>query len=424
MASVTRRANGSFEIRFFVDAKRRSFYPGSRSTKKQAESIGIKLEKLAFARSQSEAPPGDVAEWLLTLTDKQHGQLAVWGLVAPRAAKAKPQTLRTWIDAYIAMGNRKESTEEQIRIAGQNLCAFFSDDTTLVSITAGDAEDFRVWLQTKAREVAKDEPPRGLAHNTVRRRIGRAKEIFNSALKRNLIKENPFAGEAAAVGANTERQVFVPADHIERCIKAAPCEDWRIIIALARYAGMRSHETRIQRWEDIDIPNRRMIVRSQKCPKTRICPIFPELMPHLRRAREMAPPGAEFVQTRYRLDSNIGTTLTKIIESAGLVPWDKLFQNLRATRETELLAVYPAKDVASWIGNSVPIAMKHYAMSMQDSFDRAAEEGAGISRHFSRQSESVHGVQEHPSESDDALNTRVFTVLAIGDESISCPTRT
>jgi integrase len=157
---------------------------------------------------------------------------------------------------------------------------------------------------------------------------------------------NPFADEASAVGANVERQVFVPAAWAEKCIKAAPCEDWRIIIAFARYAGMRSHETRMQRWEDIDIPNARMIVRIDKTPPTRVCPIFPELMPHIRRAREYAPPGAEFVQTRYTPQSNIGTTFTKIVERAGLVPWDKLFQNMRATRETELMAVYPAKDVA------------------------------------------------------------------------------
>ena len=154
MASVTRRTNGSFEIRFFVDGKRKSFYPGSRIDE---EAGRIDRDQTGEARVREKpkrsARPGDVAEWLLTLPDKQHGQLAVWGLVAPRAATAKPHTLRTWIDAYIAMGNRKESTEEQIRIAGQNLCKFFGDDTTLMSITAGDAEDYRVWLQTKAREV-------------------------------------------------------------------------------------------------------------------------------------------------------------------------------------------------------------------------------------------------------------------------------
>ncbi len=85
----------------------------------------------------------------------------------------------------------------------------------------------------------------------------------------------------------------------------------------------------------------------------------------------MAPSGAEFVQTRYSHDANLLTTLGKIVTKAGLVPWPKLMQNLRATRETELLAHYPAKDVTSWLGNSPAVANKHYAMTMQASFDRA-----------------------------------------------------
>ena len=149
---------------------------------------------------------------------------------------------------------------------------------------------------------------------------------------------NPFADAVSAVGGNAARLCLVPAEWVEACIRVAPCEDWRIILALARYAGMRSHECRIQRWEDIDLANSRMVVRSNKTPPIRSCPIFPELMPHLLRAREMAPAGAEFVQNRYTPDANLLTTLAKIVTKAGLVPWPKLMQNLRATRETELLA--------------------------------------------------------------------------------------
>jgi hypothetical protein len=53
-----------------------------------------------------------------------------------------------------------------------------------------------------------------------------------------------------------------------------------------------------------------------------------------------------------------------------------LIQNLRASRETELMAKYPAKDATSWIGNSVAVANKHYAMKLRDSFSRAIAEGA------------------------------------------------
>lgn len=90
---------------------------------------------------------------------------------------------------------------------------------------------------------------------------------------------NPFADAVSAVGGNAARLCLVPAEWIEACIRVAPCEDWRIILALARYAGMRSHECRIQRWEDIDLANSRMVVRSNKTPPVRSCPIFPELCP-------------------------------------------------------------------------------------------------------------------------------------------------
>ena len=283
-------------------------------------------------------------------------------------------TLREWMDKCTKKGKRAQSTVDLLENTASNLCTFFGDDKPIADITPGDAEDFRVWMGTEANKVTKG----GLGHNTVRRRIGHAKQFFRTAVKHKKIPANPFGNEVAAVGANIERQFFVPANWIERCIKAAPCEEWRVMIALARYGGLRSHETRLQRWEDIDIPNRRMIVRSNKTPPTRACPIFPELLPHLMRAKEMAPAAAELIVTRYAPGANIGTTFEKIVTKAGLVPWPKLMQNLRATRETELLARYPNKDVSSWLGNSEPVAMRHDAMTMEDSFDRATREGAGL----------------------------------------------
>ncbi len=107
---------------------------------------------------------------------------------------------------------------------------------------------------------------------------------------------------------------------------------------------------------DIDIPNRVMKVRSDKSPAVRWCPIFPELMPHLMRAKEMAAGGARKVQARYPVDMNLDKLFENCVKRAGLQPWQKPWQNLRASRETELMAHYPAKDVATWLGNSVNVA--------------------------------------------------------------------
>ena len=46
----------------------------------------------------------------------------------------------------------------------------------------------------------------------------------------------------------------------------------------------------------------------------------------------------------------------------------RLFHNLRASCETELMARWPAKDVSAWLGNSVPVAMRHYAMATDANF--------------------------------------------------------
>jgi hypothetical protein len=66
----------------------------------------------------------------------------------------------------------------------------------------------------------------------------------------------------------------------------------------------------------------------------------------------------------------------KIIARAGLEPWEKLFQNLRATRETELAEIYPMHVVCAWIGNSPAVAAKHYLQVTDAHFAEAAQNPA------------------------------------------------
>ncbi len=103
-------------------------------------------------------------------------------------------------------------------------------------------------------------------------------------------------------------------------------------------------------------------------------PLFPELRPYLAEAFELAPEGAVYVINRYRdVDKNFRTRLMRIIRRAGLEPWPKLFHNLRASRETELAAVYPLHVVCAWIGNTERIAAKHYLQVTEDYFTLAAK---------------------------------------------------
>jgi len=108
--------------------------------------------------------------------------------------------------------------------------------------------------------------------------------------------------------------------------------------------------------------------------ETRVIPIFPELRPHLEEAWELAEPGTEYIITRYRdRNANLRTQLLRIIKRAGVKPWPKLFNNLRSTRETKLAEEYPLHVVCAWIGNSQPVAAKHYLQVTDEHFTKAVQ---------------------------------------------------
>ena len=76
---------------------------------------------------------------------------------------------------------------------------------------------------------------------------------------------------------------------------------------------------------------------------------------------------------RYRRSNqNLSTLLRRIIKRAGLTPWPKLYQNLRASRETELAERFPLHVVCAWIGNSQAVAAKHYLQVTDEHFRQAA----------------------------------------------------
>jgi hypothetical protein len=134
-------------------------------------------------------------------------------------------------------------------------------------------------------------------------------------------------------------------------------------------------------WGDVDWERGRFRVSSPKTEhhegkEERWVPLFPELRPHLEAAFDAAEPGQVNVISWRDTDKNLRTRLTAIIRRAGLVPWPKLFINLRSSRETELAAVHPLHVVCAWIGNSTPIAAKHYLQITDMDFERATKSGA------------------------------------------------
>lgn len=212
-----------------------------------------------------------------------------------------------------------------------------------------------------------------------------AKQFFRAAVRKRLTAENPFADmKECGVQANRERDYFLTRPDAQKVLAACPDDEWKLIFALARYGGLRvPSELMGLRWGDVDWERGRVTIRSPKTEHhsgkaSRVILLFPELRPYLEASWDAAPEGSEFVIARYR-DSNVNlrTRLEKIVARAGMVTWPKIFQNLRASRATELAAEYPAHVAAEWLGHSRLIAQQHYWQVTDADFKRATQAEGG-----------------------------------------------
>ncbi len=340
-----------------------------RITKRQAETAKVNVENLIKAKNTGSEVSISVQGWLGGLTGSVRKRLEAHGLVEPIKRKAEI-TLGAWVDGYIK--NRtdvKPNTKRNMLATRNSLFGFCSTSINIADFSGYDAEEFRRHLLEL-----------GLAENTVRRRCKRVKQFFAAAQRKRLIDENPFYGIPTSTVSNTKRQQFISCADIQKVIDACPNNEWRLIFALARYGGLRiPSELYGLTWDDILWDKKRFIIHSPKTEhiegkETRICPLFPELELHLMESFQQAQPGQKrVINMNLTVSSNLRTQAHRIIKRAGLKPWAKTFQNLRSSRETELVEDFPVHVVTEWLGNSPDIARKHYLQTHEEHFQRAVK---------------------------------------------------
>jgi integrase len=310
----------------------------------------------------------DVVTWLNGLSTDFYGKLVTAGLVPARQAKCVA-ALGPFIERYIdGRHDVKPRTKLVLRQAQQSLVGYFGEDRPLDTISEGDAE---LWWQSMVQD--------GLAEATRRKRAQHAKQIFRFAGKQGLVSSNPFRDLKSSAVANDKRLHYVSLEDIEKVISVSPDAEWRLLWALCRFAGLRCpSEVMALTWDDILWDQSRMVVTSEKTERhaggaTRVVPIFGALRPYLDEAFAQAAPGPVYCIARHRLVSaNLRTTGRKIIRRAGLVPWERTFQNLRASAEMDLTQQFPLHVCSEWLGHSGATAMKHYLKARDEDFDLAA----------------------------------------------------
>lgn len=169
---------------------------------------------------------------------------------------AKPEekeaaTLGPFVTAYFSgRANLKPNTKRNYATNCKLLIQHFGEGRLLTEISPGDADDWRESLLLRFSAA------------TVSREVKRARQFFRAAVRKRLIDENPFVDLASPAQTNSSREYFGTAADVAKVLDACPDTQWRLIVALSRFGGLRCPSEHLAlKGGDIDWERGRMTPR-------------------------------------------------------------------------------------------------------------------------------------------------------------------
>ena len=217
--------------------------------------------------------------------------------------------------------------------------------------------------------------------NTLAGLHGLARHFFRWCVAERLLAQSPAEVLATHFVPSPSLQQ-VPAEYVSRLVAAAiddGMHDLSLALLLARWGGLRF--TEMFHLMLCDFGHTTLTVHDLKRAHTghveRTVPIFPELQPVKAAALEALAAG----ESKYRMllavdrwggsPAAVDQQARRLRQRLALPAWPRFWQNMRATRESEIYAQYGQVPATKWIGNSPAVAMKHYAMVGDDDLARA-----------------------------------------------------
>lgn len=369
MASISKDATGWF-IQFQFPKVRGGVTPGRRQIARKRYRVrltGWSDERVSWAKDHVEklvqaAKSGRPIE-LSTLRwvqrdapDALRHALAESGLVEDRRA------LRAAVDSWIDERSSRVKPERlaDLERVGDSLVDTFGVDAPVESISERSMDD---WLSI----VSDDHAP-----NTIAKYCRAARQFFRWCVAERLIDDVPTTHLPITFDAATNRE-FVERCRVDALIAIAE-PPIRVALVMARYGGLRAGEILRIEYQDFDWVANSLQVRDTKRAQMRTIPVFPAVALEIRPHWKPGVTGVMFPQLVELGQRGITHRIRELAKQAGVWLWPRLMHNLRASRESELLEQFSPKDVFLWIGNSEAVAMKHYAMTRDETFARATKE--------------------------------------------------
>lgn len=370
MANITEIAlrNGEirYRVRFRVNGECKSVFLDSSYKRKEVEHIKTIIENVVYAMRHEEMVDRATRVFLDSAPYELKCKFAEVGFV-----EAKKQSVLN--DVWKAFLKEKlptvaPSTQLIFGIIEKRLFSLFQKKRPICSITEQEALESRNKLILRYSEA------------TVSKTIERFRTFFNWALINGYVETNVYANVKKGSTVNHSKDFRVPTDWTERILDACPTQCWRALFVLWRYGGLRQQEPLELKWSHVDWANKTLLVTSPKTRRyegkaNRVIPLVPIIERELKKLRKESPEDESYIIWQNRR-KGFDSGFRKILFSAGLEPWPKLFQNMRSSRENDLIeAGYPAHIVGQWQGHTRKVQEQHYLQMSDVYFNRVLTEG-------------------------------------------------
>ena len=375
MATLARKDRGAWLIQFFdQNKKRRPIHLGKKFNEKTAQALKDVVEKIVYSRDNSTNLDKKTLAWIQEAPVEIQDKLAAVGLITkPEAHTAK----ELWDEFMRTKTDIKDSTMETYDRSRNRFFAFFKGEEQIADLIPARMRQWKEFLKTDIPQGRSEIV--GFKESTVAGTLTKAKAVFNWAVRSGWLTASPLDGIGRGSFINRENDYFVTMEDYQRLLDACPCADWRAILALSRVGGLRAPSEILRlKWSDINWEMDRFYVTSSKTERHkgkegRVVPLFPDLRSELEELFFLpSSEGAEYVVNRYRNPGqNLGTQFARIEQMAGLEKIPKPFNNMRASRSTEVYAEFGAFLESKWIGHSHKIARDHYLQVREEDFLRA-----------------------------------------------------
>jgi len=345
---------GKWQVNFSVNGKQRTLYLGGDFTSGSADRVARIVTDILACRNRGDSVPLEVLRRIETLPERVQASFEKHGLIDGATSRTLEMLLESF---YESKAHLKANSQTSYKAIGNLLLRHFGGSTKISSIEKSACERLKTVLR-KDYSVC-----------SVTNVIKRGRMIFKLAVDAEWLAKNPFAGISAGVDFNLDRMFYVDRKMIYRVIEHCRDDYDRLLLALARFAGLRI-PSEVERLRFCDFTENVIHIHRETKTGSREVPLFGEIREIFTQINNRRPTVGNLgtlCQPTDLVFANLGNKeairrrILAAIRASGVEQWAKLFVNLRSSCITDMVERgYKEKTLDAMFGNSAVIRSRHY----------------------------------------------------------------